>query len=102
MPGERILYARWHLGVHLAVNNSVALQFPQVLGQHFLSQLGDESLELTEAAGSAFEMKQERRFPLPADDGSSQFDRAIRVIHESPQPGVGYQNVPTSQKDTFA
>ena len=60
MAGERVLYARRHLGIHFPVNNSVALQFPQVLGQHLLGQPRDEPLQFAEPPGSAFEMEQER------------------------------------------
>ena len=46
--GDRVDHFRWYLIVRLAVDNSISLQFPQGLGQHFLRGFGNAAAQFTE------------------------------------------------------
>ena len=58
MSGERILDARRHLGIDLAADNVVALQFSQLLRKHLLGRSREELLELARVVAHT----KERRF----------------------------------------
>ena len=63
------------------MNDPIALQFAQMLRQHFLCHTWDELPQLTEAVGATLKLKQDQWFPLAADDVGSQFYRAVVFVH---------------------
>ena len=81
MASERVFHARGNFSIDLAADNAVTFELTQMLREHFFCETGNEPLQLAEAAGVAFKMKEKRWFPLSADDGSGQLDGAIVVVH---------------------
>jgi hypothetical protein len=66
---SEIINTWWHLREHLALDDSVSFQFPQLLGQHLLADVRNVTLQLAEAANSAVaHVVKDYRFPLAADD----------------------------------
>ena len=55
---QGILDAGWDFGVNLAMNDFVALQFAEMLGEHLLICARDETLQLAEAARATLEIEQ--------------------------------------------
>src|SRR3989442_15863313 len=68
MSGERIFDARRHLGVDLAANDGVALQFAQLLREHIFGWARKESLQFAEPADVAREVLENGRSPLSHGD----------------------------------
>ena len=81
MSGERILDARRHLGIDLAADDVVALQFSQLLRKHLLGGSREELLELAEPANPALQVKQNGRFPLSTNDVGGDSNWTIKRIH---------------------
>ncbi len=81
MSGERILDARRHLGIDLAADDVVALQFSQLLRKHLLGGSREELLELAEPANPALQVKQNGRFPLSTNDVGGDGNWTIKRIH---------------------
>ena len=91
MPRERVFDARRHLGVDLAVDDVIALQFAQLLGEHFLGGSRKEPLQFTETADVVLKVVEDGRFPLSTNDVGGDSDRAVEWIHIGVIPGTRYQ-----------
>lgn len=96
MSSERILNARRHLGVDLAMDHVVALQFAQLLRKHFLSRSRKESLQFTETANVPLKVVKDGRLPLSADDVGGDGNGAIEWVHLESLLELGTKKVPTS------
>lgn len=101
MSRKRIFHPRRNFGVHLAMDDFVALQLAQVFGQHFLIRAGNQALQLAEAARPALEIKQNQRLPLPTDQIGGKPHRTFEVFHMPPQR-PGNNKVPTTERETLA
>jgi len=77
---ERILDFRGHLREDFAVDHVVVLQFPKMLGKHFLGRAGNEPLQFAKSASVVFEIKQNERLPFSADDFGGEFDGTIFAV----------------------
>src|SRR5208282_2206904 len=66
MARERVFDPGRNLGVDLAADNLVALEFAEFLGEHFLGGLGDQQLQIAKAPGCAFEIEKDEGFPFAA------------------------------------
>lgn len=64
---DRILHFGRDLGIDLAVDDAVRLQFSQLGRQHSLSQSGKEPPELVESLRTVENVENEDGFPLPSD-----------------------------------
>jgi hypothetical protein len=56
LRGNRVDHFRWYLIVRLAVDNSISLQFPQGLGQHFLRGFGNAAAQFAETQWAILEI----------------------------------------------
>jgi hypothetical protein len=91
MSRERILDAWRHLSVYLAADDFVALEFAQLLGEHFLGGSRKEPLQFAEAADAALKVVEDGRLPLSADDVGGDFNGTIEGIHTRFAPDTRYQ-----------
>jgi len=101
MLRQGILHFRRHHGINLAANDFITLQVAQMLSQHFFGHTRNQLAQLSKSLGPVFKIKQDQRLPLAANDVGSELHRAIVLFHAI-LPWVGYQKVPTSEKDTIA
>jgi hypothetical protein len=66
---------------YFSVDHLIPLEFPEMLGEHFLGRTGDEALKFAEAAGLVLEIEEDERLPLAPDYFSRKLDRAIISVH---------------------
>lgn len=83
MARERVFDARRHLGEHLAMDDVVALEFAEVLGQHFLRRTGNEFLQLIESSRAALQMEQDQRLPFSTDNFGGELHGTLGVFHKN-------------------
>ena len=91
MPGKRILDARRDLRVDLAPDDVIALQFAQLLGEHFFRGSRQKSLEFAEPADFALQVEQNGRFPFSTNDVGGHGNGAIESVHKGVTPDPRYQ-----------
>lgn len=87
---KRVFNLGRHLSVDLALHDVVALQFAEMLGEHLLGRARDELLQLIEALGAAFEVKEDEGLPFATDDVGGALHRAIHVFHQITPAGTWY------------
>jgi hypothetical protein len=102
VPGERVLDTRRNLSVHLAADDVIALQFSQLLRQHFLGRSRKESLKLAESPDSALQIKQDGWFPFPANDAGCDRYRTIERVHSGVAPDTRLPKGAYWQKRDFS
>src|SRR5450755_4771890 len=88
MSSQRIFNARWHLSVHLPVNDIVALELTQPLRKHFLSRSRQQLLQVAESACPILKVKQDQRLPFSANDFRGDSDRAVEFLYRGFSSGT--------------
>src|SRR3954470_14066317 len=103
--GEGVLDPRRHGGVHHPLDQAVALQHAQVLGEHLVADTLDLVAQLTEAQGVVSESFDDQERPLVGDvreDLSRQRVRALQVrVFGRARELLGHHQVPQSLKSAF-
>jgi hypothetical protein len=65
--GERVLHPGRLFGIYLASDNSVAFQFPELLGQHFLRGVRQQPAQFSVTLWASHQVVENDGFPLAAD-----------------------------------
>jgi hypothetical protein len=86
--GEDALDPRRHGGVHVALDQAVALQHAQVLGEHLVADALDLVPQLAEAQGALAEGLDDQERPLVGDVGEDLPRQGVGPPEVRPVPRV--------------
>jgi hypothetical protein len=67
--------------VNFALDDTVPLQLPELLGKHLRADLGNAPRQFAGAEGAVSQFKQNDRFPFSADVAEGRSDRTFLVFH---------------------
>jgi hypothetical protein len=94
---EAVVHVPVRVTDHAPGHQAIAFELTQVLGEHFVSDVGHCSLEIVEAArAAASERPEDQRFPFAADDVDRQLHWASVCVRSS----RGHCSFPSGAKRT--